>query len=139
MPSRPRSSLGHAVTVAAAVMVVSGCAPLGPQPVPRGQDAWGIFEVEGRDDWLVFDADDRAPLRSFAVSARAFGCVTEKGGRPFRGASAFLAQCDEGTIVMAAAGYKRVRWACLKPTTREQCGALLDQIALAGGAMAAQR
>jgi hypothetical protein len=43
-----------------------------------------------------------------------------------------LAQCDEGTIVMAVAGFKRVRIACLKPTTREQCEALLDQISLAG-------
>jgi hypothetical protein len=51
-----------------------------------------------------------------------------------------LAQCDEGTIVMAAAGFKRVRLACLKPTTGEQCEALLDQISLAGrSAVADQR
>ena len=33
---------------------------------------------------------------------------------------------------MAVAGFKRVRLACLKPTTRGQCEALLDQISLAG-------
>jgi hypothetical protein len=54
-----------------------------------------------------------------------------------------LAHCDEGTIVMAVAGvtvagFKRVRIACLKPTTREQCEALLDQISLAGSAAMAE-
>jgi hypothetical protein len=133
MPSRPRSSLGHAVTVALAVVVVSACAPFGPYPpVPRGRDAWGVFDAEGRDAWLVFDVDTPAPLVSFGVSARALGCITENGGRGRRSWSAVLAQCDEGTIVMAVAGFKRVRLACLKPTTREQCEALLDQISLAG-------
>ena len=132
MPSRPRSSLGHAVTVAAAVVVASACAPFGSYPpVPRGRDAWGVFDVEGRDAWLVFDVDVPAPLVPFAVSARTFGCSTEKGGRGRRSYSAVLAQCDEGTIVVAA-GFKRVRLACLKPTTREQCEGLLDQIILAG-------
>jgi hypothetical protein len=140
MSSRPRSSLGHAVTVAAAVVVASACAPFGQYPpVPRGLDAWGVFDVEGRDAWLVFDVDVPAPLDPFAVSARTLGCITEKGGRG-RHYSAVLAQCDEGTIVIAAAGFKHVRIACLKPTTREQCEALLDQIGLAGsGAMAARR
>jgi hypothetical protein len=124
--------LGHAVTVAVAVVVASACAPPGPYPpVPRGLDAWGVFDVEGRDAWLVFDVDVPAPLVPFAVSARAFGCITGTGGRG-RWYSAVLAQCDEGTIVMAAAGFKRVRIACLEPTTREQCEALLDQISLAG-------
>ena len=119
--------------VGAAVMVVSACAPFGPYPpVPRGRDAWGIFDVEGQDAWLVFDVDTPAPLVSFGVSARALGCITEKGGEGRRNYSAVLAQCDEGTIVMAGAGLKRVRLACLRPTTREQCDALLDQISLAG-------
>jgi hypothetical protein len=101
--------------------------------VPRGRDAWAVFDVEGQDAWLVFDADVVAPLVSFAVSARTRGCSTEKGGRGRRSYSAVLAQCDEGTIVMAVAGIKRVRIACLKPTTRAQCEALLEQISLAGG------
>jgi hypothetical protein len=42
-------------------------------------------------------------------------------------------------MVMAVAGFKRVRLACLKPTTREQCEALLDQISLAGSAAMADR
>jgi len=43
-------------------------------------------------------------------------------------------------MVMAVAGFQRVRIACLKPMTREQCEALLDQISLAGsGAMAERR
>jgi hypothetical protein len=129
------------VTVAAAVVVASACAPLGLYPpVPRGLDAWGVFDVEGRDAWLVFEVDVPAPLGPFEVSARTWGCIVEKGGMGRRSYSAVLAQCDEGTIVMAPAGFKRVRIACLRPTTREQCEALLDQISLAGsGAMAERR
>lgn len=125
--------------MAAAVVVASGCAPFGPYPpVPRGRDAWGVFEAKGRDAWLVFDVDAPAPLVSFGVSARALGCITEKGGGG-RSYSAVLAQCDEGTMVMAVAGFKRVRLACLKPTTREQCEALLDQISVAGSTAMAER
>jgi hypothetical protein len=34
----------------------------------------------------------------------------------------------EGAIVMGMAGYTRVRLACPKPATREQCEALLGKI-----------
>jgi hypothetical protein len=119
--------------VAVAVVVASACAPVGPYPpVPRGLDAWGVFDVEGQDAWLVFDVDVPAPLVPFAVSARTFGCITGTGGRGRFSDSAVLAQCDEGTMVMAVAGFKRVRIACLKPTTREQCEVLLDHISVAG-------
>jgi hypothetical protein len=119
--------------MAAAIMVAFSCAPVGHYPpVPQGLNAWGIFDEEGRDAWLIFDADvsgraSRDLLGSFQVSARDFGCVTGTGGN-VRGSAAILAECDEGTIVMAAIGYERVRLACLKPTTRDQCEALLGQI-----------
>jgi hypothetical protein len=42
-------------------------------------------------------------------------------------------------MVMAVAGFERVRFACFKPMTREQCEALLDQISLAGRRAMAER
>jgi hypothetical protein len=131
---------GRAVAVGAVVVMGAACAPQGAYPsVPRGRDAWGIFDAEGQNDWVVLDFDAAAPMRSFTVGARALECNTEKGGRPFRGRSAVLAQCDAGTIVMASTGYHRVRLACLKPTTREKCEWLLDQISLAGESAVADR
>ena len=81
--------------------------------------------------WLVLEDVDDVPARfgAFAASARAFGCLTERGGT-IRGGwgsySAVLARCDEGTAVIAtAAGFRGVRVACLRPTTREQCETLI--------------
>jgi hypothetical protein len=135
MTWHPRSHLGHAITVLAVVAVValaSACSPASPRaPLPQGQHEWLIFDVE------VPDRDSRELLRSFEANARAFGCSTEKGGGWSAGLpgggrhriySAILAQCDEGSIAMAAVTYTRVRLACPKPGTREQCEALLGQI-----------
>jgi hypothetical protein len=118
-------------------MVTSACSPVGPRPpVPQDRNAWAVFDEEGRDAWLAFDVDvpgrdSRGLVRSFLASARALGCDTAKGGHSFRGYSAVLAECHEGTIVMAAMDYERVRLACLKPTTRQQCEALVGQIGMA--------
>jgi hypothetical protein len=123
------------MTVSAAMVALSACASVSPPPpLPRGPDAWLIFDVD------VPGRDSRELLRSFQASARAFGCTTGKGGgwatgMPGGGTarvySAVMARCEEGTIGMALVDYGRVRLACPKPATREQCEALLGQISVA--------
>ena len=53
------------------------------------------------------------------------------GGGHARVYSAILARREEGTIGIAAVDYKRIRVACPKPATREQCESLLGQISVA--------
>jgi hypothetical protein len=119
--------------VVAIVLAVSACACESRYPsVPRDRDAWGVFDVEGQDVWLVLEDVDDALARfgPFGACARAFGCLTERGGT-IRGPgySAVLARCDEGTAVVAtAAGFRGVRVACLQPTTRERCETLIGGI-----------
>ncbi len=112
---------------------VSACAS--PYPaVPRDRDAWGVFDADLGDRWLVVDAETDAPLLSFALSAEALGCSTERGGRSRKrkSYSAVLAQCDAGTMVLTRVAYGRSGIGCLKPTSQERCEALLDQIVAAG-------
>jgi hypothetical protein len=121
------------LAVVASVIAASACACEPPYPpVPRGRTAWGVFDADVGDVWLVVDTDSPAPLDSFAASARALGCSTEHGGSGRRSYSAILARCDAGTMVLTRVGYGRSRFACLRPTTRAQCEDLLRQIALAG-------
>jgi hypothetical protein len=136
MASFRRGSIGrHLTGVAAAVVASSACAPVRqPPPLPHGPDTWVIFDVD------VPDRDSRELLVSFEASARAFGCSTKEGGGWTSGMpgggwhrvyTAVLVQCDEGTIGMASMGGGRVRLACPKPATREQCELLLRQISAA--------
>jgi hypothetical protein len=111
----------------AVVAVASACAPEIARPaLPKGPDGWLVFDVD------VPERDPHVLVRSFTARARSHGCELERGTDTrsgwARGYSTILAQCDDGTIVMEAVDYARVRLACPKPATREQCEALLGRI-----------
>jgi hypothetical protein len=114
------------------VSLVTGCAPSLPRYPPfHGQetDAWIAYEVPvGRDP------SDLLP--AFEASARSHGCSTHQIGRDAETTVAgelrffygVTATCDEGTIALVTLAGGRVRVGCAKPSTRERCDFLLQEI-----------
>jgi hypothetical protein len=115
------------------VSLVAGCAPSLPRVPPfHGEetDAWIAYEVDlpgrGRSDLLP----------AFEASARSHGCSTEQIGSAVRPTIAgelrsfygITATCDEGAIAIVTLVGGRVRIGCAKPTTRERCDLLLQEI-----------
>jgi hypothetical protein len=116
-------------------IVIFGCACVPP-----------AFDGHQTDDWLAFDLgvpgrDPHEVLRQFAMSAHTLGCGTEpsatRGGRgqvnPQPGVAPYsvTAYCEDGRVALIAdadAAVQRVTVGCAKPTTREQCEALLRKI-----------
>jgi hypothetical protein len=116
------------------VSLVAGCAPSLPRVPPfHGQetDAWIAYEV----DLLGSGRSDLLP--AFEASARSHGCSTEQIGsavdHPIIGGElrsyyGITATCDEGAIAIITLVGGRVRIGCTKPTTRERCDMLLQEI-----------
>lgn len=98
---------------------------------------------EGRETpaWIAYEVNvpGRPPvdlLPSFEASARALGCRTEPiGGRSeptiggeLRHRHGVTAYCPDGTLGLITLTGDRVRIGCTKPTTRDECDALLGKI-----------
>jgi hypothetical protein len=126
---------GFALTVL--LHALCGCAASPSSPAPSYPPFRGIET----DSWLAYQVElpERGPndlLPSFEASARSFGCHTDHLGgdsrqtiggelRSFYGISAW---CDGAGIALITLVGGGVRIGCSKPTTRERCDALLQQI-----------
>jgi hypothetical protein len=118
------------------VALVASCTPSLPRYPP--------FAGEETNDWSAYELNvpGREPsdlLPAFEASARSHGCSTDRLGadtrlniagemRSFYGVAA---TCDEGTIALVTLVGGRVRIGCAKPSTRERCDYLLQQISAA--------
>ena len=112
--------------------LITGCAPSLPRYPP--------FHGEETDTWIAYEVpvgrDPSDLLPAFEASARGHGCSTEQIGRSaeptvsgeLRFSYGVTATCDEGTIALVTLVGGRVRIGCAKPTTRERCDFLLQEI-----------
>ena len=117
------------------VLLLTGCA------ADRSTPRYPAFDGQETIVWLAYELDvpGRKPgdlLPAFDASAQAHGCRTEPIGAQtstslggeVRESYGVTASCDEGTIALVTLVGDRVRIGCPKPTTREQCDALLQSI-----------
>jgi hypothetical protein len=98
------------------------------------------FHGEETEAWIAYEVplsrDPSDLLPAFEASARSHGCSTERIGsdtRPniegeIRSSYGVAATCDEGTIALVTLVGGRVRVGCAKPSTRERCDYLLQEI-----------